>query len=80
MNKSKIDTQLFIEIIAEEDGVELDYQDTVGDSTFNYYRGTKGTIGICITDEFLTNRTAKSYMRQLGIDELIISLFPNDFE
>lgn len=78
MKEIIIDTQLFIQIIEAEDGIEMDYQDKVGDSVINYYKGKRGTISICITDEFLTNRSAKAHMRQLGIDDLIVGLFPTD--
>lgn len=74
-----IDTQLFLQIITAEDGIELDFTEKVGNQQINYYKGKKDEIvTICATDEFLTHRTAKAYMRQLGIDNLIISLFPSD--
>ena len=79
LKETKIDTELFLQIITAEDGVELDYVDNVNGKTFHYYNGKNGkTITICACDEFITNRTAKAYMRQMGIDDLIISLFPSD--
>jgi hypothetical protein len=81
LQQTKIDTQLFLQIITAEDGVELDYADQVEDELFHYYKGKEDdVVSICASDEFISNRTAKAYMRQLGIDDLIISLFPDDQE
>lgn len=79
LKETKIDTELFLQIISAEEGIDLDYVDHITGKAFHYYSGKNGkTVSICAWDEFITNRTAKAYMRQLGIDDLIISLFPTD--
>ena len=75
----KIDTELFITIITSEDGVHLDWEDNVEDIHIKYFKGPSGkSVAIQMSNEFISNRIAKSHMRQLGIDELIIRLFPSD--
>lgn len=71
---------MFLDIISAEDGIEQIMTEQIGDEVIHYYTGklSDDPVIISATTEFLTNRTAKEYMRQLGIDELIISLFPSD--
>jgi hypothetical protein len=75
----KIDTELFIQIISAEQGVDLVFQEEIEEDVIHHYKGPSGKIIIiCVSDEFLSNRTAKAHLRQLGIDDLIVSLFPTD--
>ena len=79
MAETKIDCQLLVDIITSEDGIEEVDQVTVGNNTFKFIRGKNGEIiQICMSVEYVTNRTAKDLMKQLGVDSLIISLFPSD--
>ena len=72
---TEIDTHLFLEIIQTE-GVMLLYRDDLDGITIEYYHGLNGRkVGICVTDEYLTSRTAKSHLRQLGLDDLIERMF-----
>jgi len=82
MNETKIDIQLFIQIITSEDGIDEDFEDEIDGEIFKYYRNETNDkqIAISMKNEYITNRTAKALMRQLGIQDLIISLFPNDFQ
>lgn len=74
-----IDTHLFIEII-ESEGVERMFEEEIDNVRIIYFKALKGNtiIAICTSDEFISNRTAKSLLRELGIDNLIVSLFPID--
>ena len=77
-DKLKIDTQLFIEIILSEEGITKEFEDTIAGITIGYFKGKKGIIAINLTPEFTYNKIARAHMRQLGIDDLILRLFPSD--
>ena len=75
-----ISTQDFIEIIQAEDGIILDYLDSTDqNNVVQHYKGSNGNVVmICVSTPVLTNRTAVMHMKELGISELIINLFPRD--
>lgn len=79
MAETKIDCQLLVDIMTAEDGIFEDDQIEIGGTKFSFIKGKSGvTIQVCMSVEYVTNRTAKDWMRQLGIDYLIVSLFPPD--
>lgn len=70
-----IDTHLFLEIVQSEGVTFLSRHETDG-VTIEYYHGLNGRkVQICVTDEYITNRTAKAYLRQLGLEDLIERMF-----
>ncbi len=72
-----IDTHLFLDIIQSE-GVSFLYREKIEDVHIEYYHGLNGKkVQICSSDEYITSRTAKAYLRQLGLDDLIDRLFNN---
>ena len=72
-----IDTHLFLEIIQNE-GVLFMYREEIDGVHIEYYHGLTGKkVGICVSDEFITNRTAKAHLKQLGLESLIDRLFQN---
>lgn len=78
MEKIRTDCSLFVDIIKSE-GVELDYEEDIDGFRIGYFIGlNKKVIPIRLDAEFIYNNTARSHMRQLGIDDLILRLFPYD--
>jgi hypothetical protein len=74
--KGEIDTHLFLEIIQSE-GVNLMYGETTEHGErVEFFHGLSGKkVLIIVSDEFITERTAKAYLRQLGLDDLVERLF-----
>lgn len=72
------DVLLFCEIIESIQGI-IHLRDGEKDGIkIRFYQGLKGTlVMVDITDEYLPTSLAKVYMEQLGLRELISSLFPN---
>jgi hypothetical protein len=72
-----IDTYLFVEIILSEGVTFLYRDDALENLNVEYYHGISGKkVAICMSDESITVLTAKQYLRQLGLDDLIDRLFP----
>jgi len=70
-----IDTHLFAEIILSE-GVTLIYRCEDEGDYFEYYLGLNGRkVGICLSDEYITEQTAKEYLVLLGLSDLIDRMF-----
>ncbi|HQS23208.1 MAG: hypothetical protein B7Y11_01245 [Sphingobacteriia bacterium 24-36-13] len=74
MNET-IDTHLFAEIILSE-GVTLMYRCEDDGDFFEYYLGLNGRkVAVCLSDEYITEQTAKEYLHLLGLSDLIDRLF-----
>jgi len=74
----KTETELFVDIILSEEGISKEFEDIVDGDTIGYFKGKKGTIAINLSAPFIYNKICVAHMRQLGIDELIIRLFPQE--
>ncbi len=73
--KGEIDTNLFVEII-QTDGVTFLHSDIIDGDRIEYYHGPSGKkVPITMSDEFLTERNAKSLLRQLGMEDLADRIF-----
>ena len=70
----RIDTELFRQII-ESEGAEKVHTDEHDGLTLEYYMGTNGSIvGMCFTDEFIAENTAKGNLNTLVMGSLISRL------
>jgi hypothetical protein len=71
------DVLLFCEIIESIQGITLLRQGEKNATKVRFYQGLKGTlVAIDVTDEDMPTDLAKIYMEQLGIRDLIPSIFP----
>lgn len=70
------DIILFLEIIQTE-GCRFLHEDTIEDERIQWFLSTNGNkrVQICVTDEFMTKRTASDILRQLGLEDLIDRMF-----
>lgn len=70
------DIILFLEIIQTE-GCRFLREDVIDDERIHWYLSANGNkrVQICITDEFMTRRTASDLLRQLGLEDLIERMF-----
>lgn len=73
----KYDTNLFLEIIESIPGVIFLRSNSLDGINIRFYTGNTGKlVKIDCTDEYLYDDTAIGYLTQLGLDDLITSLFP----
>jgi hypothetical protein len=71
------DTQLFLEIIETTPGVIFLRQEIFEDIITRFYQGLSGKLVVIeCTDEEIAIPTCKSYLIQLGLSDLILSIFP----
>lgn len=72
------DTSLFLEIIESIQGILYLRESSDGDILIKYYRGIHGNLVVIDASfEDIESPEGKIYLRQLGIDYLIPSLFPD---
>lgn len=76
MNQNEIDVNFFAEIICSEGAVFL-HQEIVEGVKWDWYLVNGKKRQICVSDEFMTKRTAKAHLRQMGLHDLIPRLFPD---
>lgn len=71
------DTHLFIEIIESVQGVTFIRSDCVNEVHCRFYEGVNGKfVMIETTDEWIDDETAKKHLIKLGLEHLIVSMFP----
>ena len=72
------DTSLFLEIIESIQGILYLRESSEGNILIKYYRGIHGNLVVIDASfEDIESPEGKVYLRQLGIDYLIPSLFPD---
>lgn len=78
MIKGGYDTELFIEIIKQE-GAKLLYEDdSVNGFVFVWYERNSKRIAIIKSDVDISITTAKDYLRDLELSNLIPLIFPEN--
>ncbi len=70
------DIELFLQII-ETEGCRYLYDDDGDGERIKYFLSINGNkrVAICITDDVVTKRTAKDWLKQLGLEDLIERMF-----
>ena len=71
-----INILIFLETIQTE-GIRYITENVIEGIRFHYYLSSNGNkrVQICVNGETMTKRTAKEYLRQLGLTDLIDRMF-----
>lgn len=72
------DANLFCEIIESFQGVSFLRQEEDGGANYRFYQGPRGFIQLDYDDVNFTDNTGKGYLRQLGLEHLIPSMYPEE--